>query len=344
MRNIATAILAIALLSVASCKKESAHVINVNYPAAYVVNGASGNISVIRLSDNTVTETISLNGASFPHHIYMNPAKTKLAVAVTGTDLSVKQSTHGSLTSGYKILIIDAVTGAIDKEISLPKMAHNAVFSPNGLELWVGQSDTLESAVVVFRVSDWQPTDTVLVGDYVSEITFTADGSLAMATCTGADWINMIYADTKLIQCATYTLGRHPIGTWKGTVDYSYTNNEQAESISEIDIANDSTRSVTPCGFNPGYVAYKTLNDELWVSDATNGRVVIFTNSGGTWTPMHTITTGANAHAITFNTDESLAYVSNQDAGTISVINTATHTKTKDITVGQKPNGIVLKQ
>ena len=69
-----------------SCKKHgmtndmthdvSHAMLNINYPAAYIVNGSSNNISVVKLSDNTVTETISLNGATFPHHIYMNPAKT----------------------------------------------------------------------------------------------------------------------------------------------------------------------------------------------------------------------------------------------------------------------------
>ena len=337
--------MAIALsFSFSSCKKDhTTHTINIDYPAAYVVNGASNNISVIRLSDNTVTETISLNGATFPHHIYISPDKTKLAVAITGTDLSGGHGGHGGSVSGYKIQIINAVTGLIEKEIPLLKMAHNATFSPDGTELWLGQSDSLESTVLVFRVSDWQPTDTIEVGSFVSEVTFTSDGAMAMATCTGSDWVNMIYPDTKQIECATFTMGEDPIGAWPGTADYSYADNETSQSIAEIEIEADSTKSVINLGFMPGYVAYHTSTSELWVSDATNGRVVIFTNNAGTWTQMHTISTGANAHAIAFTTNESFAYVTNQDAGTVSVINTTTHTKVSDITVGQKPNGIVFK-
>lgn len=51
-----------------------------------------------------------------------------------------------------------------------------------------------------------------------------------------------------------------------------------------------------------------------------------------------------DAHAIAFTKDVTIAYVSNQGAARVSVINVATLTKLKDITVGQKPNGIVLKQ
>ena len=37
------------------------------------------------------------------------------------------------------------------------------------------------------------------------------------------------------------------------------------------------------------------------------------------------------------------AYITNQTAGTVSVVDVMTHTVTKSITVGAKPNGIVLK-
>ena len=88
-------VICMALSFFSACKKDhTTHVISIDYPAAYVVNGQSNNISVIRLSDNTVTETISLNGATFPHHIYLSPDKTKLAVAITGTDLSGGHSGH----------------------------------------------------------------------------------------------------------------------------------------------------------------------------------------------------------------------------------------------------------
>ena len=83
--------------TISSCKKHDDHnidhdghkMLNISYPAAYVVNGASNNLSVLKLSDNTVSETIGLNGATFPHHIYINPVKNKLAVAITATDLLI---------------------------------------------------------------------------------------------------------------------------------------------------------------------------------------------------------------------------------------------------------------
>ena len=97
-------------------------------------------------------------------------------------------------------------------------------------------------------------------------------------------------------------------------------------------------------GFKPGYVAYNSLTKELWVSDATNGKVVYYQIISGKWAKQGDIITGADAHAITFTNDFKTAYVTNQGAGTVSVIMTSDHKVTATITVGSKPNGIVLKQ
>lgn len=156
-KSISTIITTVLAFTIFSCQNHDINdtdhnehtLLNINYPAAFVVNGASNNISVIKLSDNIVSETISLNGATFPHHIYINPSKTKLAVAITSTDLSGGHGGHGGATSGFKVQIIDAVTGMIDKEITLPKLPHNAIFNNAGTELWIGQSDSSQSQVLI---------------------------------------------------------------------------------------------------------------------------------------------------------------------------------------------------
>ncbi|MBY0424220.1 MAG: hypothetical protein K2Q22_01165, partial [Cytophagales bacterium] len=102
MKKIVFAMLGIALF-VSSCKKSddmkmtptmdnmtpSTTAQNINYPAAYVVNGGSNSVSVIKLSDNTVTATLDLTKISmsgmgdmstnitWPHHVYINSAKTQ---------------------------------------------------------------------------------------------------------------------------------------------------------------------------------------------------------------------------------------------------------------------------
>ena len=85
---------------------------NITYPAAFVVNGESNSISVIDLATDEVRQTIALPGVSWPHHIYLSPAKDKLALGIPGTDLSGGHTSMGSsamMMSG-KIMILDATT------------------------------------------------------------------------------------------------------------------------------------------------------------------------------------------------------------------------------------------
>ena len=62
---------------------------------------------------------------------------------------------------------------------------------------------------------------------------------------------------------------------------------------------------------------------------------------GSFWMKHGEFSAGADAHAILFEGDR--AYVTNQGANTVSVFNVLNHTKLKDVPVGNKPNGIVIK-
>lgn len=339
------------VFTISSCKKHDEHnanhdghtMLNISYPAAYVVNGASNNLSVIKLSDNTVSETIGLNGATFPHHININPAKTKLAVAITSTDLSGGHAGHGGAMAGLKVQIIDAVTGMIDKEIALAKMPHNAIFNTQGTELWIGQTDTVQSQVLVYNTANWTLQNTINAGRGLSEVTFSHDGSMAFACNTMDGTVTLIDANTKMIQ-TTLTVGTDPVGAWTASNGKMYVDNETSQTVSEVSVSSMTVTNTINLGFKPGYVAYHTLSGELWVSDATNGRVVYYTLVDGVWTLHGNIITGADAHAIIFNNDGTKAYVTNQGAGNLSVIDVASHKVSKVITVGTKPNGIVIKQ
>jgi YVTN family beta-propeller protein len=339
---------AILVFTMSSCIKHDmdhgAHtMLNIDYPAAYVVNGASNNLSVIKLSDNAVTETIGLNGATFPHHISINPSKTRLAVAITSTDLSGGHAGHGGATTGLKVQIINAVTGMIDKEIALPKLPHNAIFNSSGSELWIGQLDTIQSQVLVYKTSDWSLQNTINVGKGLSEVTFSHNGSMAFACNTMDGTVTLIDANSKMV-VTTLLVGADPVGAWSASNGKMYVDNELSQTISEISVSDMNVTSTINLGFKPGYVAYHTSSGELWVSDATNGKVVYYTLVGGVWTLKGDIVTAANPHAIAFNSDGTKAFVTNQGAGNVSVIDVPAHTVSQNIAVGSKPNGIVIKQ
>ncbi len=349
IKVLSIALLAISLGLFYSCKDHCAHngtcddPLNIDYPAAYVVNGGDGTLSVVNLNDSKADDEISLNGATFPHHVYFSPDQTTLAVAITSTDLSGGHSGHGgSTTGGYKVMIIDARTGEIHHEISTDHLPHNAVFNASGSELWISQSDTA-GKVLVYETASYTQKTSIAVGKMPSEVTFSADGSRVFVANTDDATVTMIDPVAKTV-LQTIAVGADPVGAWPGADGNVYVDNETSQSISVINVATGAVTATIPLGFKPGYAAYQAHHEELWVSDATNGKVAYFKLEAGNWVKKGDFATGTDAHAIVFLADNKTALVSNQGAGTVSVIDIDSHTKTKDIPVGSKPNGMVLKQ
>jgi YVTN family beta-propeller protein len=318
--------------------------LNINYPAAFVVNGAGNNLSIINLSNDTKAGDIALNGATFPHHIYLSPDKKTMAVAITSTDLSGGHAGHGGTVTGLKVQIINTVTGIIEKELPLTALPHNAVFNPSGTELWIPQSG-MPSKVFVYKTSDWTKINEITVGHLTSEVTFSENGTKVYAANTDEATVSIIDPLTKTV-LTTVAVGAAPVGAWPAANGKMYVDNETAKTISEIDVATNAVTSTINLGFKPGYVAYHHHDAELLVSDAENGKLHYYKydTAMAMWMQMGEIATGADAHAIAISADGTKVYVTNQGAASVSVIRMSDHTKIKDIVVGSKPNGIVLKQ
>jgi YVTN family beta-propeller protein len=332
-----------------SCKKSGTATSkekSINYPAAFVVNAESSTISVIKLSTNTVTDNLDLVGTGgstimWPHHIYHHQSGGlhHLAVGVPGMDLS------GGHTGGMpgmkgRVVILDAVTGMATKDFEVPTMNHNAIFSPDGSEIWTSQMD-VSGKVLVYDATTYALKNTIAVGEGPAEVTFSADGSKAYV-CNGmSNTVSVINPSTKVV-LATVNVNMNPVGAWPAAGGKMFVDCEDGQSISVIDVATNANLATIMLGFKPGYAAFNPANNELWVSDATNGKVAYYVDMGSnTWMKHGEFATGADAHAIAFYGN--YGYVTNQGANTVSVINTNTHAKIKDIAVGKKPNGIAFK-
>lgn len=347
----ALVVISFLLIAISSCKKHDMNMpmetFNINYPAAYVVNGEDATISVIKLSTNEVTETVPLMGTGtemtmWPHHISLH--ENHLAIGVPMMDLSAGHSGLNTAGMTGKLVVVDAINGAILKNITLPKMNHNTIYSPNGTEIWVPQMDEMNSKVLVYDASTNALKNTISTGMMSAELTFSMDGSKAYV-CNGDDNnVTVINTSTKAI-VTTIAVGLNPVGAWAGSNGRMFVDNEDGQSISVIDVAKDTVTETIKLGFMPGIASHNGSKNELWVSDPMAGKVHYWTWDSGMNMWMHggAFNAGTGAHAITFTTDGNTAYVTNQTANTVSVVNVANHTISKSIPVGKKPNGVVIK-
>jgi YVTN family beta-propeller protein len=125
-----------------------------------------------------------------------------------------------------------------------------------------------------------------------------------------------------------------------------YVDNEEGKTISVVDVSANTVVQTIDLGFMPGSAAHNATKKELWVTDPDNGKVHYWSwdQAGNQWIHAGVFNTAPGAHAVAFMADGNRAYVTNQMTGSVSVINVNDHSKIKDIPVGKKPNGIVIKQ
>ncbi|MEY4150126.1 MAG: hypothetical protein RL555_730 [Bacteroidota bacterium] len=349
MKNfVAGSLIIVLLLSItSSCMKHNMDDMtkNIDYPAAYVVNGESSTISVIKLSTNTVTDSIMLmdnnNMIMWPHHIYHHQSANNhhMAIGVPGMDLSAGH-TGGMPGMKGRVLVLDAVTGVITKNMEVPVMNHNSIYSPDGSEIWTSQMD-MAGKVLVYDASSYALKNTITVGDEPAEVTFSGDGTKAYV-CNGmSNTVSVINPATKAV-IATVNVGSNPVVAWSSSVGKMFVDCEDGQSISVIDVASNANLASINLGFKPGYAAHHSGTGELWVTNPAAGKVAWYLDMGAnTWMKHGEFSTGAGAHAIAFYGN--YAYVTNQTANTVSVVNVTTHAVLKTINVGKKPNGVSIK-
>jgi YVTN family beta-propeller protein len=337
-----------------------------NFDAAYVVNGESNSISVINLSANKVDTTFTLpmfqadqgmgmmgSGTvnMWPHHISLSPDKSKIAVSFPGSNLNggagmmLSSFTSGSMmgnnTIQGKILILDAVTGKILKELTLDGMAYNAVFSPDGKEIWSALMMT-SGKVNVFDATSYALMNTIVVGQMPSEVSFSEDGKKVYVANGMSNTVTVIDAATKQV-LENAAVGNYPVGAWPGMGGMMYVDNEKDHSIGMMNGTTNMMTGSVQLGYVPGMVASNTMMNQMWVSDPNGGKVQMWTNTNNGYVMGGTVTVGNGASSMAFNKSGTTCYVTNQNDGTVSVVNVTTLNEMMKIKVGSKPNGIVIR-
>ncbi len=313
--------------------------------AVFVVNGADASLSVLEPEGTKVINKIALPSGSFPHHAYVSPDRNTLAISLPGMDFSGGHGDggHGDMPMPGRIALLDLNSGQIKNIKNTPAMHHNAIFSPDGKEIWAAAMES-NGRVFIYDANSFALLKEIPVGQKPAEVTFSADGQKVFVANGGSDSVSVIDPVKKEV-ISTLAVGKNPVGAWVGRDQRMYVDNEESQSISVINSRSLQIEQTLPLGFMPGMAALHSNHQELWVSDAQNGKVVVFTRSqeNQTFTRNRELITGAGAHAIAFSRDGKKAFVSNQEAGNVSVIDVKLFKKERDLNVGNKPNGLALR-
>ncbi|RFS13876.1 YncE family protein [Emticicia sp. C21] len=333
------------LLPLFSCKpKEEIKTENIDFPAAYVVNGGSNTVSIINLNERVVKKIIQLTDLGrFPHHIQLSPDGKKLAVALPEFDFTQSHDLlHQATDKKGGIAVIDALNGKSLLKISLEKVNFNAIFSPDNTEIWSASANH-SGEMYVYDANTGILKSTIPLGADPSEVVFTKNGDYAIVALGESSFI--VAVNTKLKKVEKFIkVDQFPTNVWAVSDGKIYVENKNLKTVNIIDPETLNFDEYIDLDFKPGQMAYnKTLN-ELWICQAGDNKVAYFERKVDRWVLKSTIATNDDAHAITFSKDDKIAYVVNQKGNTVSVINTVNHEKVTDIPVGLNPNGIVLRE
>jgi YVTN family beta-propeller protein len=325
----------------AATASDSSHA---SFDAVYVVNGGDGensSISVIDTERNRVATTIELPGVAWPHHIYLSPDRSTLAVAVPGMDLSMGHEQPPTPGPGA-VLIFDAKANELIDSRVLPARNHNAIYSPDGREIWTSQmmGAVNPGTVLVLDAGSLETKATIPAGVMPHEVTFSPWGGSVYVANAFSNNVMVIDPSTRQV-VNTIPVGDLPVGPWQGNNGFVYVDEEHSQSVSAISRRSQRVTHTYDLGFTPG-MAQLGPDRLLWVSDSTNGQVVLFSPYRDQ--RVAAIPTGTGAHAIAFSPDGRTAYITNQLANTVSAIDIRSHTVKATINVGEKPNGMVARR
>ena len=133
---------------------------------------------------------------------------------------------------------------------------------------------------------------------------------------------------------------KSPGEDWVLTADNKrlYVSLPQSNQVAVVDVRAWKVIAGIDTGMKPMRVALQNDQRYLWVG-TEEGVTVIDTVTAK---PVTQIKTGAGAHEIVFNEDDSIAFVTNKEAGTVSVIDVRKLTRIDDLKVGSRPTAIAF--
>jgi YVTN family beta-propeller protein len=303
----------------------------------------------------------------WPFHISLSPDKSKIAITEPGMDFNggyemmMNTSSLGSSSNIHyqhhngnsttvttnimqmkgKILILDAITGDLLKEITLEGMPYDAIFSPDGKEIWTALMMPV-GKVNVFGADSYNLLNSVSVGNMPAGITFSDDGKKVFVSNGMSGSVSVIDAVTKMLM-DTIVTGEGIVGAFSGMHGMMYTDNEKDQTISIINTMNNMMSDSIHLGFIPGMVSRNSMMNQLWVSDPGGASIHYWTLNGTSYIHGGSVPVGGGAGAMVFSQDGKTCYVSNQDDNTVSVVDVAGLKETMKILVGEKPNGLIIR-
>lgn len=296
----------------------------------YVPNAGDGTISVVDPFKEETIETISLGTSQASHGIALSKDGKKI---FTGTGFD-----------GKSLVVIDAETKEVEKEIPFDAGVHGIDISNDGQFLYVTLMNGLgsgEGTVAIFTVDKMEKIAEVKTGGGPAHIAVKPDGSQVWIANVNGDTIAVM--DSKENQIIkTIDVGKVPNEVaLSPDGKLAFVANVESGVVSVIDTNQMEIIKSIKAGDAPHGVTVSPDGTEAWVANNDSNDVSVIDID--TFEVKATIPTGSYANHVAFSHDGEWAYVTNRDSNDVVKINAVDKEVTGRIPVGAGPHEITLE-
>ncbi len=327
-----------------SCSKKTDEISDLNFEkdSAFVINGGDNSISIIdtKSFDQKGRYYFKNAGNSFAHHIYISKDFSKLSVAFPEYDFS---NGHGGL-HGASVKGNVGVLNLLDKSENVFPVSfanHNALFSNNQSEIWTSLVSH-SGKIQVFDANTFASIKEIVVGPDPSEVIFAKNGDLALVACGETSFLTVIDTKRKAI-IKEIKVDPFPTNVWPGWDESTvFVENSNANSLNIVNLDDFKVTDFIDFDFIPGFSAFNTSTDELWICAPQSDKVYIYRKLHTEWIKKGEILTDVEPHQLAFLNNGKSALIVNQKGNSVQVVDVASKKIIKKIDVGLKPNGIAV--
>jgi YVTN family beta-propeller protein len=273
---------------------------------AYVTNYLGNTISVIDTTTNSLTNTFTSVGAS-PDGLGITPDGTELYIA-------------NEISSGT-VTVLNASTGAIEKTITVGANPRYLSISPNGKLVYVANEDS--GTISVIDTSTQTVKTSITIGEHAASAAFSTNGKIAYACEDGSGYVYEINTATSKVEHSISTIGDPLNCVVNPKSSDVYCTNFALATVSVIK-GDKIVKTFQPGGVPaaPGITPNgKYLYFPQFYSSGTNyGNTVIVVSTETYKQVGPGITVGTAPAWVTFSKKGNLAYVTNYQSASVSVL------------------------
>ena len=306
-------------------------------PSVLVTNGGDNSISVI--DPETMQERhrlfITAPHNTFLHHIGVSPDGQRFALAFPTYDFSGgHDGLHGLESKGY-VVVYNRFTERNEMTVQVPFANHNAVFSPDGTEIWTGLVSH-SGRLLVLDSQNGNLIKEIVVGPDPHEVIFA--GGYVLVTCLESSFLTVIDPVTKSL-VRDIKVDPFPSNVWPGKEPHQViVENSNQKSLNFVDLQRLQVTDHVDLPFAPGFSAFSPERD-LWICAKGQDFLYVYEKNNGTWEMKARIATQRDPHYVMFLKEQ--VWLVNQKQNTVEIFDRKTHTKIAEIATGLKPNAIV---